>query len=150
MDDCPRILLSCLTARNSGFDHGGSRGRRSLFYVGWMQGREEFGVDLNRLGVDEAAEMAQEAAVTEASVRLCGGGGDWRGGRTTLLQDLETLVQVILEMGAGFKIAPPILCVRGVTTPLSTGSKSGFGIAKRLKIRPRIWIQVQSHRGTLL
>ena len=43
--------------------------------------------------------MAQEAAVTEASVRLCGGGGDWRGGRTTLLQDLETLVQVILERG---------------------------------------------------
>ena len=109
-----------------------------------MEG-EQFGVDLDRFGVDQAAEMAQESPVPDGRLR----DRLWRG-RATLLQDLETLVQVILEMGAGFKIAPPILCVRGVTTPLSTGSKSGFGIAKRLKIRPRIWIQVQSHRGTLL
>ena len=62
-----------------------------------MEG-EQFGVDLDRLGVDQAAEMAEESPVPDGRL------GDrlWWRGRTTLLQDLETLVQVILERGEGF------------------------------------------------
>ena len=58
-----------------------------------MEG-EQFGVDLDRLGVDQAAEMAQESPVPDGRLR----DRLWRG-RATLLQDLETLVQVILERG---------------------------------------------------
>ena len=40
-----------------------------------------------------------------------------------------------------------ILDSRGVTIPLFTGSKTGSGIAKRLKIRLRIRIHLQNHKG---
>ena len=63
-----------------------------------MEG-EQFGVDLDRLGVHEAAQMAQEAAVPEG--RRLGERLRWRN---TLLQDLETLVKVVLEMRACFNM----------------------------------------------
>ena len=76
-------------------------GSSSLFDVWRMEG-EQFGVDLDGLGVDEAAEVAQEGAVPDSRGRL----GDRLGrGWDTLLQDLETLIQVILEIGIGFNHA---------------------------------------------
>lgn len=64
----------------------------SLFDV-WRVEGEELGVDLDGLGVDQAAEVAQEGVV-----RL----GHWLRGRRgrwhALLQDLEALVQVVLQM----------------------------------------------------
>ena len=65
----------------------------SLFDV-WRVEGEELGVDLDGLGVDQAAgQVAQEGVV-----RLLGHGRRGRRGRrNALLQDLEALVQVVLQ-----------------------------------------------------
>ena len=64
----------------------------SLFDVRRVEG-EELGVDLDGLGVDQAAEVAQEGIV-----RLGHGLRGRRGRRHALLQDLQALVQVVLQM----------------------------------------------------
>ena len=64
----------------------------SLFDVRRVEG-EELGVDLDGLGVDQAAQVAQEGVVWLGNW-LRG----WCGRRHALLQDLEALVQVVLQM----------------------------------------------------
>ena len=64
----------------------------SLFDVGRVEG-EELGVDLDGLGVDQAAQVAQEGVVWLGNW-LRGWCGRWYA----LLQDLEALVQVVLQM----------------------------------------------------